>query len=123
MPTYQRPRAQITITEKDENGRERVAIAVRGDPTQPNRWDLKHTLPNGQLFDGSFFGPKAEDSLALQQMLSRTENQFRADAGARRSAATARKNRAIGPLHSRFRTRRSSKQEGNQNEPLQPLGK
>lgn len=81
MPTYQRPRAQITITEKDENGRERVAIAVRGDPTQPNRWDLKHTLPNGQLFDGSFFGLKAEVPLALQQMLSRTENQFRADAG------------------------------------------
>jgi hypothetical protein len=67
-----------TIVQQDPDGRRRVAVAVR-NLGSTRHWDLRVEHPSGQSWNGTFNGEKNEVPLALADMLSRTENEFKSD--------------------------------------------
>jgi hypothetical protein len=80
MVEYTRQGKKIVITEFDENGRSRQAVATNR-AGQKHHWDLLLEHPNGQRWDGSVtHGDKMDALVGLQNLLARTENQFIRDA-------------------------------------------
>jgi hypothetical protein len=69
---------QRMIVEQDDNGRQRVAVATR-DYGSTRQWNLEVRHPSGERWAGSYTGDTANVVIALSEMLSRTENDFRGD--------------------------------------------
>ena|SRR5882724_11040518 len=67
------PEMKVFI-DRQPDGRQRVARATR--EAGARQWDLRVEHPDGQFWNGSFNGDRAEVVLALGQMLERTENEF-----------------------------------------------
>jgi hypothetical protein len=94
MVEFTRPGAKIVITETDEHGRSRQAVATNRSG-QRHHWDLEIIHPNGQKWTGALtHGNKREAIIGLENMLANTENQFVRDAD---RGDRAPQNRQTGP--------------------------
>jgi hypothetical protein len=71
------PETQL-LAQHDPDGRSRYAVATR-NLGSTRHWDLRVQHPSGQSWNGTFNGEKNEVPLALADMLSRTENEFKSD--------------------------------------------
>jgi hypothetical protein len=80
MVQFTRPGNKIVITETDEHGRSRQAVATNRSG-QRQFWDMQVVHPSGQTFEGTLMhGNKREAIMGLENMLANTENQFVRDA-------------------------------------------
>jgi hypothetical protein len=66
------------VIEQENDGRRRVAVATR-NLNSTRQWDLRVTHPSGQCWNGSYSGDTENVVSALQQMLGKTENEFKID--------------------------------------------
>ncbi len=69
---------QRVVIEREPDGRQRVATATRNSGSHEH-WDLKVTHPSGQNWNGTFNGSGVNVTVALAEMLARTQNEFRDD--------------------------------------------
>jgi hypothetical protein len=71
------PETRVVI-EREPDGRQRVARATR-NPAATRHWDLRVEHPSGENWSGTFIGDTADVTLALAEMLRRSENEWKSD--------------------------------------------
>src|SRR5689334_2217907 len=67
---------QRVVIERAPDGRQRVARATMSGHNR-NHWNLRVEHPNGQSWNGSYNGDGANVIVALAEMLTRTEQDYR----------------------------------------------
>jgi hypothetical protein len=67
-----------TVVEQEADGRQRVAVAIR-DHGSTRHWNLQVRHPSGEHWSGTYTGDTNNVVTALNEMLARTENEFRTD--------------------------------------------
>jgi hypothetical protein len=73
------PETRVVI-ERSPDGRQRIGRAIQSGHSQ-RHWDLRVEHPSGKQFTGTFNGNGAEATVAVAEMLSRTEMEYIQDKG------------------------------------------